>query len=449
MRQNVWIASIGGITSLLAALILILHGGQGSSVPVALSFVSFASSLFVIATEFRRRSGENSASVSDGESENEDAAGAAGAVLSLVRAIRDDQSTRLGENAFAEKYPALVGVVNSRDIGEVYANIDSVYAEYELTGKISKELMDKLLVDCLVLLPLANSVLAAVPSMTEEAAFSVIEKFMVVREASADGAEKAKKLREEIADTESEHSVQYTSERTRQAVRKERDAVKALSMTIRENREHLAAMGKEVESGLELLRNIEEITERSKLIAFNMSIEAARLGDSGRGFKVIITELHRLNEKTFDFSRRVAILLGKFREYNNILAENIERKSAEVIAEVERGMDAAESSVESLISASGRTQKFTQDIAAMSESIDRDLDGVLESLQFQDITRQMIEGAQAVLGILKGTLDECMRIDGVSVDARRKKERFEKLRDGLVATAKTKGEKNALLEVTL
>jgi methyl-accepting chemotaxis protein len=273
----------------------------------------------------------------------------------------------------------------------------------------------------------------AVPSMTEEAAFAVMEKFMVVREASSDAAEKARRLREEIADTSSDHSVQYTSERTRQAIRKERDAIKGLSRSIRENREHLAAMGAEIESGIDLLKNIEEITERSKLIAFNMSIEAARLGESGRGFKVIIGELHRLNEKTFDFSRRVADLLARFREYNTLV---------EISSAVGRGSSRSsgdgrgETSVESLINASGRSRNSRR-TASMSESIDHDLDGVLETLQFQDITRQMIEGAQGVLAILGKT----SRVLPTRHGRRRRNRTFRKIRDHRIR-AKRKAKKS-------
>lgn len=370
-------------------------------------------------------------------------------IVRLLGSVRECMDS--GDEAVRKllSYPSIRDVLVAENAEGVWNAIEAAHARLEKAESVILILSDRLLTDCQVMLPLADAVIGAVPGKTEEAAFAVMEKFTVVREASSNAAAKARLIMDELTDTQSEKSVSYTSERSRAEVRKERNVVRELSMTLRENREHLDAMGKEIESGLTLLKNITEITEQSKLIAFNMSIEAARIGEKGRGFKVIIAELHKLNDRTFEFSRQVAALLSRFRDYNALLVASVEEKAGAVISEVERGMDAAESSVESLIDASSRTENFARDIALMSESIDHDLDGVLESLQFQDITRQMIEGAQTILTQLNGTLDECLARSGVSVDERRKSERFIALREKFVNQSKTKGEKVALMEVRI
>ncbi len=43
----------------------------------------------------------------------------------------------------------------------------------------------------------------------------------------------------------------------------------------RDSAKGLEALGQELKSGIELMAGIEEITERSRLIAFNMAIEGA------------------------------------------------------------------------------------------------------------------------------------------------------------------------------
>jgi methyl-accepting chemotaxis protein len=302
------------------------------------------------------------------------------------------------------------------------------------------------LTDSLILLPLADAIIKAVPEKTEEAAMTVLEKFMVVREASSNAAISARTLREQLEEN-NEQSLAYAADLSRSAVRKERDVIKELSAGTKENRMELQRMSDEIASGLDLLKNIEEITERSKLIAFNMSIEAARIGEKGLGFKVIIVELHKLNDQTFEFSKKVAELLNKFHDHTTRLVNGMEAKSVAVVREVESGMEAAESAVEKLIDASARTEEFTKQIAIMSESIDRDLDGVLESMQFQDITRQMIEGSMAILEDLQKTLDDCLARNEIYIDEKRKQDRFTTIKNRLVSNAKTKGEKDALMEV--
>lgn len=345
-------------------------------------------------------------------------------------------------------YPLFNRILAVRTTGELGTLIIEAHRNLLKAEKIISILSDKILTDSQVLLPLAESIIKAVPPKTEEAAFNLMEKFLVVREASGRAATSAHILRTDLEDSSSAKSIIFTAENSRKAVHSERASIRELSACTRENSEHLQAMGKEIESGLELLKNITEITERSKLIAFNMSIEAARMGEKGRGVKVITAELHKLNERTFGFSRQVAELLGRFRDYNTILVKNIEEKAGVVVSEVEKGIDASEAAVESLIFASTRTENFTKEIARMSDDINRGLDGVLESLQFQDITRQMIEGAQGILGELKASLDLSLGED-IRIDQKIKLERFNEVRQRLVAHAKTKDEKTAMMGVRL
>ena len=77
-----------------------------------------------------------------------------------------------------------------------------------------------------------------------------------------------------------------------------------------------------------------------------------------------------------------------------------------------------------------------------------ELDGVLESLQFQDITRQMVEGALATISEAEGDIVAVARADA-SVETDEDERRIlEKLRGELLARAKTKGEKEAIKEVS-
>ena len=372
-----------------------------------------------------------------------------GRIITELDVLREDIGRTSSALHQILECPDISTIFSSSTSAELLENSRSIQTRLTQAESAVSALTGRLLTDYLVMMPLANAVIRAVPAKTEEAAFTVMEKFTVVRSASSDAAANARKLRTEMEDTQSEKSVTFTAEKSRESVRKERDVVRELGFTIRQNREHLEAMSREIESGLELLSNITDITERSKLIAFNMSIEAARIGEKGRGFKVIIAELHKLNDRTFEVSRRVANLLSRFRDYNSLLVENMEEKAGAVISEVENGMDTAESAVEALIDASSRTQDFTREIALMSESIDHDLDGVLESLQFQDITRQMIEGAQAIMRRLEESAHTCAEQNENKIDRKQMREQFEREKARCISEAKTNGEKTALMEVRL
>lgn len=301
--------------------------------------------------------------------------------------------------------------------------------------------------DSYVFLQFAKAIVSAVPDKTEEAAFQVMEKIVAVRENSAKASESSRKLRLSMDNSEHGASLRDTAEMTRKAIQEELQAINNLSDCLKTNRTQLSAMATDVKNGLDLLAQISDITERSKLIAFNMSIEAARIGEKGRGFKVIIAELHKLNQRTLDFSSRISDLLKRFNDYNASMVSSMEVQGSAVIHKVQNGIDSANSSVQALVLAADKSFDFTQEVLKLTESVDADMEGVLESLQFQDITRQMIEGGVSLLDELSSCLDQ-MKSGGLPVlHEEVKKSRFADIQARLLGAAKTKGEKQALLEV--
>ena len=290
----------------------------------------------------------------------------------------------------------------------------------------------------------AAEVIAAVPRSTEAATFAIIERFEAVRSMTSRAAEAARGARGLFSGEEGS-SLLSTAKGSREAVVSERLAVAEIAARNKASAKALREIHKAVDDGIELLRGIEDITERSRLIAFNLAVEAAHFGDKGRGFKIIAGELRSLNDRTEDFSGKVTGLLERLGSESADLERETAEETDRMVSEAEKGMGATERAVESLIGASQETERFAREIAALAERIDADMSGVLESLQFQDITRQVVEGAAAMLGELppilaaaRSALPEFDR--GDRLDA----ERFEAVRSRLVAAAKTKDEKEAL-----
>lgn len=409
MKSAIILVGISGFLSLAVAAISVNSGIPPASMIVSICLVSFLCSLLCVAL--------------------------------LLRGTRTSTVSR-EENPVQPPVACPDPVQLAKDLDSVISRASRLE---QLIGTISEAVVS----NSHIHIPLADSIINAVPAKTEEAAFTVIDKFMVVKEASSRAASEARELRLELEDSSSSQSIRAIAENTRSALVTERGVIEGLRVCTRENQIHIKAMGSEIDSGLELLDNINDITERSKLIAFNMSIEAARIGEKGRGFKVIITELHKLNQRTLEFSSQVASLLSRFRDYNRLMHENMQDKADAVIVQVERGMRTTEEAVERLIGASTKTEEFTRRIAAMSESINKDLEGVLESLQFQDITRQMIEGARIILAEVKESLDSCLKSGELPVNRETIRDRFVQTKKRFIAQAKTKGEKEALMEVQL
>lgn len=286
----------------------------------------------------------------------------------------------------------------------------------------------------------SDSVLAKVPVKTEEAAFALMERLVSLRDQSAKASSAARDAESGAGDSV---LIDTLALHARETMTRVRSALAEMRKHDRDATKGLQALGGELKSGIQLLVGIEEITERSRLIAFNMAIEAARIGEKGRGFRVIVGELRALNDRTADFSKQVAQLLGRFKQYNESLVQSAIESSMQVAEEVERGIGEEEQAIESLLRTSGSCVDLSDSVTAAVRSMNLELDGVLESLQFQDITRQMVEGALTTIAEAERDIAPVSGPAGPEEEGRL----VEELRARLLARAKTKGEKEAIQEV--
>jgi methyl-accepting chemotaxis protein len=291
----------------------------------------------------------------------------------------------------------------------------------------------------------ADSVLKKVPPTTEEAAFALMERLIALRNQSASAAEAAVSADRDSTNITAISSLAVGARATMAGVRA---ALKEMRKHDRNAATGLQSLGQELKSGIDLLAGIGEITERSRLIAFNMAIEAARIGDKGRGFKVIVGELRALNDRTADFSKQVSELLGRFKKYNESLVETAISSSLVVAEEVEKGIGEEERAIESLLGASTSCVDLSERVTESVRRMNLELDGILESLQFQDITRQMIEGALDTIREAEGDIAPLVGSPRSEERVIREEEKrqVESLRTQLIARAKTRGEKEALQE---
>ncbi len=290
----------------------------------------------------------------------------------------------------------------------------------------------------------ADAVLAKVPVETESAVFTLMERLVALRDESGKAASATTHAEEGLSNA---NSVATLADNARGTMAGVRNALAEMRRHDRNATSGLKALGQELTSGIELLAEIGEITEKSRLIAFNMAIEAARIGSQGNGFKVIVNELRNLNDQTGEFSKRVSELLGRFKKFNESLIEKTETGSSMVAEEVERGIQEEEKAIESLLRVSTTCVDLSGNVSEVVRSMNVDLDGILESLQFQDITRQMVEGAQSILEDVSRCIAQMRCSAESSLDGELVNMGFEDIRKTLLSRAHTRGEKEAIQEV--
>ena len=122
--------------------------------------------------------------------------------------------------------------------------------------------------------------------------------------------------------------------------------------TIAETEKRIKRLGErsqEINGVVEIINNI---AERTHILALNASMQAAAAGEAGRGFSVVANEVQRLAESSRDSTSEIAGLVG------NIQAETAETMAAmnRVITQVVEGTELAQ--------ASGLQMQATQETTA-------------------------------------------------------------------------------------
>lgn len=96
--------------------------------------------------------------------------------------------------------------------------------------------------------------------------------------------------------------------------------------------------GEQIHEIMKHMDEINEISERTKLLSFNASIEAAHAGNAGAGFRIIANEVKKLSENTKKASDEIAKTVKELRSSLENLSEQ-SRQNSEHLASLVQSTD--------------------------------------------------------------------------------------------------------------
>lgn len=202
-----------------------------------------------------------------------------------------------------------------------------------------------------------------------------------------------------------EHFVQSTSDAMNEFV----DSTVQNSKRAMELVEKMDAINEQVSGILGILSEVESIAKQTNLLALNAAIEAARAGEAGRGFAVVADEVRNLSENTNKFSKQIRALVGNVNDSLISAEQSINSLAATDMTFV---MDSKQ-----------RVQVMMTDLAALNETIagnavelnlinakvERNVAVAVSTLQFQDMSSQLLAHAQMRLIALQEVANEMCR----------------------------------------
>lgn len=216
-----------------------------------------------------------------------------------------------------------------------------------------------------------NAAATEIRASTQEQAASVEEQLAAVQETAAtvdeithSGAQISRRAQEVIA------AAQATAKTSDAGLLAVGDTARAMD-AIREQAEAVAsnivALSEKTQAIGDIIATVNDVSERSHLLALNASIEAAAAGEQGRSFAIVASEMKTLADQAKSATRNVRSILGDIQRGINSSVMLTEEAVKRVASGKER-TDAGHAAIEELAErVQENVQTFQQIVASTNQ----------------------------------------------------------------------------------
>jgi len=160
----------------------------------------------------------------------------------------------------------------------------------------------------------------------------------------------------------------------------------------------IAKLSKRVERIGTVVEVIDEIADRSDLLALNAALEGAKAGEAGRGFSIVAAEMRRLAENVMESTKEIKNLITEIREATHAAKEASDGNKREA-SEGEKLGGNAMTSVTGILSGIQETSDAARVIHLATQQQRTATEQVVQSMsEIEEVTRQAQAGSKQATG---------------------------------------------------
>ncbi len=160
----------------------------------------------------------------------------------------------------------------------------------------------------------------------------------------------------------------------------------------------IAKLSKRVERIGTVVEVIDEIADRSDLLALNAALEGAKAGEAGRGFSIVAAEMRRLAENVMESTKEIKNLITEIREATHA-AKEASDGNKRMAGEGEKLGGNAMQSVSGILSGIQETSDAARVIHLATQQQRTATEQVVQSMaEIEEVTRQAQSGSKQATG---------------------------------------------------
>jgi methyl-accepting chemotaxis protein len=160
----------------------------------------------------------------------------------------------------------------------------------------------------------------------------------------------------------------------------------------------IAKLSKRVERIGTVVEVIDEIADRSDLLALNAALEGAKAGEAGRGFSIVAAEMRRLAENVMESTKEIKNLITEIREATHA-AKEASDGNKRMAGEGEKLGGNAMQSVTGILSGIQETSDAARVIHLATQQQRTATEQVVQSMsEIEEVTRQAQSGSKQATG---------------------------------------------------
>jgi methyl-accepting chemotaxis protein len=157
------------------------------------------------------------------------------------------------------------------------------------------------------------------------------------------------------------------------------ESMESIRVTISETEKRIKRLGERSQEISGIVNLINNIAERTQVLALNASMQAAAAGDAGRGFSVVAEEVQRLAESARQATSHISTLVGNIQAETREAINTVNRTIAQVVA----GSEAAQKA--------GQQMRATQQITfSLVQSVRRIFHSAKAQLEIAEDLRRRV-----------------------------------------------------------